>query len=54
MARRPVILLDVMDTLVVDPYYHAMPAFFGLSRKELKGHTSDIVDRIRGRPHQWG
>jgi len=24
MAQRPVILFDVMDTLVTDPYYEAM------------------------------
>lgn len=36
MARRPVILFDVMDTLVTDPYYCAMPDFFGMSRKELR------------------
>ncbi|MBC8874142.1 MAG: HAD-IA family hydrolase [Planctomycetes bacterium] len=36
MARRPVVLFDVMDTLVTDPYYRAMPAFFGMSRKELR------------------
>ena len=36
MARRPVVLFDVMDTLVTDPYYGAMPVFFGMSRKELR------------------
>lgn len=28
---RPVIVFDVMDTLVVDPFYEALPAFFGMS-----------------------
>lgn len=32
---RPVLLLDVMDTLVVEPYWDALPAFFGLTFDEL-------------------
>src|SRR5688572_1478477 len=27
----PVILFDVMDTLVVDPFHHAIPSYFGLT-----------------------
>ncbi|CAO2148737.1 unnamed protein product [Urochloa humidicola] len=37
-ARRrklPVLLFDVMDTLVRDPFYHHIPAFFKMSMKEL-------------------
>lgn len=51
MARRPVMLFDVMDTLVVDPYYHAMPAFFGLSRKELRKaiHPTSWIEFEEGR-----
>jgi HAD superfamily hydrolase (TIGR01509 family) len=30
-----VILWDVMDTLVVDPFRHAMPAFFGMTLAEM-------------------
>lgn len=30
-----VLLLDVMDTLVRDPFFEDMPSFFGLSFKEL-------------------
>ncbi|GLI66126.1 hypothetical protein VaNZ11_009856 [Volvox africanus] len=32
---RPVILLDIMDTVVYDPFFHEMPVFFGMSFKEL-------------------
>lgn len=32
---RPVLLLDVMDTLVVEPFWREMPAFFGLTLAEL-------------------
>lgn len=31
----PVLLFDIMDTLVVDPFHEAIPAFFGLSLPEL-------------------
>jgi len=31
--QRPVLLLDVMDTLVVDPFFVHMPAFFNMSFK---------------------
>ena len=35
-ATRPsVLLLDVMDTLVYDPFFVDMPAFFGMSLDEL-------------------
>src|SRR6478735_1632212 len=33
--RPPVLLLDVMGTLVRDPFFEEMPAFFGLSLREL-------------------
>jgi HAD superfamily hydrolase (TIGR01509 family) len=33
--RRPVLLFDVMSTLVYDPFYVEMPAFFGMSLKQL-------------------
>ncbi|MGZ3416977.1 MAG: HAD-IA family hydrolase [Polyangiales bacterium] len=33
--RPSVLLLDVMGTLVRDPFFEEMPAFFGLSLKEL-------------------
>lgn len=33
--RPPVLLLDVMDTLVEDPFFTRVPAFFGLPFEEL-------------------
>ncbi|GAB2287159.1 Flavin mononucleotide hydrolase 1, chloroplatic [Dionaea muscipula] len=33
--RLPVLLFDVMDTIVRDPFYEDIPAFFGMSFKEL-------------------
>lgn len=32
---RPVLLFDVMDTIVTDPFFEAMPRFFNMSFKEL-------------------
>jgi len=34
--RRPIVLFDVMDTLVHEPFFAEMPAFFGLSLEELQ------------------
>ena len=31
----PILLFDIMDTLVRDPFYEDVPAFFGMSLKEL-------------------
>ena len=31
----PILLLDVMGTLVYDPFDHEVPAFFGMTQKEL-------------------
>ncbi|KAL0288978.1 UNVERIFIED_CONTAM: Flavin mononucleotide hydrolase 1, chloroplatic, partial [Sesamum angustifolium] len=33
--KLPVLLFDIMDTIVRDPFYHDVPAFFGMSMKEL-------------------
>ncbi|TVU25759.1 hypothetical protein EJB05_28267 [Eragrostis curvula] len=33
--KLPVLLFDVMDTIVRDPFYHHIPAFFQMSMKEL-------------------
>ncbi|MEC7521690.1 MAG: HAD family phosphatase [Myxococcota bacterium] len=35
MTTPEVLLLDVMGTLVYDPFHRVMPAFFGMSLKEL-------------------
>lgn len=32
---RPIVLCDVMDTLVHEPFHHEMPRFFGLTQAEL-------------------
>ncbi|KAG2498380.1 hypothetical protein HYH03_003639 [Edaphochlamys debaryana] len=32
---KPVLLLDIMDTVVYDPFFNDMPAFFQMSFKEL-------------------
>lgn len=33
--KLPILLFDVLDTVVRDPFYHDIPAFFGMSMKEL-------------------
>ncbi|KAI3439382.1 uncharacterized protein J3R85_004799, partial [Psidium guajava] len=33
--RRPILLFDIMDTIVRDPFYQDVPAFFGMPLKEL-------------------
>ncbi|XP_010930152.1 flavin mononucleotide hydrolase 1, chloroplatic isoform X2 [Elaeis guineensis] len=33
--KLPVLLFDIMDTIVRDPFYHDIPAFFQMSMKEL-------------------
>lgn len=33
--KLPVLLFDIMDTIVRDPFYQDVPAFFGMSLKEL-------------------
>eukprot|EP00276_Gloeochaete_wittrockiana_P013575 CAMPEP_0184332288 /NCGR_PEP_ID=MMETSP1089-20130417/1480_1 /TAXON_ID=38269 ORGANISM="Gloeochaete wittrockiana, Strain SAG46.84" /NCGR_SAMPLE_ID=MMETSP1089 /ASSEMBLY_ACC=CAM_ASM_000445 /LENGTH=233 /DNA_ID=CAMNT_0026655581 /DNA_START=221 /DNA_END=922 /DNA_ORIENTATION=+ len=37
-AENPILLLDVMDTLVHDPFFHEMPKFFNMSLQELLEH----------------
>lgn len=37
-GHAPALLLDVMGTLVRDPFFEDMPAFFGLTLKELIAH----------------
>jgi hypothetical protein len=34
-TQQPVLLLDVMDTIVTDPFFEHMPRFFGMTFKEL-------------------
>ncbi|PPR87197.1 hypothetical protein GOBAR_AA33495 [Gossypium barbadense] len=33
--KLPILLFDIMDTIVRDPFYHDVPAFFAMSLKEL-------------------
>ncbi|KAK4353593.1 hypothetical protein RND71_025787 [Anisodus tanguticus] len=33
--KLPILLFDVMDTIVLDPFYHNVPAFFRMPMKEL-------------------
>lgn len=33
--RQPVILVDIMDTVVTDPFFEHMPRFFGMTFKDL-------------------
>lgn len=35
MTRRPVILIDIMDTLVTEPFFTEMPSFFGMTFEQL-------------------
>ena len=35
MKDRPILLFDVMDTLVHEPFYCEVPAFFGMTLEEL-------------------
>lgn len=34
-TSKPVLLLDIMDTIVTDPFFEHMPRFFNMSFKEL-------------------
>lgn len=49
--RRPVLLCDVMETLVHEPFYREMPAHFGLSLEQLIAakHPSAWVEFELGR-----
>ncbi|KAK8937752.1 hypothetical protein KSP40_PGU012427 [Platanthera guangdongensis] len=46
----PVFLFDVMDTIVRDPFYHDIPAFFKMSMKELldEKHPTAWVEFEKG------
>ncbi len=34
-SERPIIILDVMDTIVKDPFFEEMPRFFNMPFKQL-------------------
>lgn len=45
MAERPILLLDVMSTLVTEPWFEQVPAFFGMDLEalyEVKDQTAWI------------
>ena len=46
----PVLLLDVMDTLIQDPFFEHMPRYFGLTFKELMAskHPTAWVEFEKG------
>ncbi|KAL8253331.1 hypothetical protein R6Q59_037024 [Mikania micrantha] len=48
--KLPVLLFDIMDTIVRDPFYHDIPAFFGMSMKELLEckHPTAWIDFEKG------
>ena len=50
MAEQPVVFFDVMDTLVHNPFYQEIPAFFGISLDELLSvkHPTSWVEFERG------
>ena len=51
MPKRPIILIDVMETLVTEPFFTTMPAFFGMSFDELLAtkHPTSWVEFEKGR-----
>ncbi|KAG5607910.1 hypothetical protein H5410_029402 [Solanum commersonii] len=48
--KLPVLLFDVMDTIVRDPFYHDVPAFFRMSMKELleSKHPTSWIEFEKG------
>jgi HAD superfamily hydrolase (TIGR01509 family) len=50
MAAAPLIFFDVLDTLVQNPFYREIPAFFGLTLSELQSckHPTSWLEFERG------
>jgi HAD superfamily hydrolase (TIGR01509 family) len=46
-----IILFDVMETLVTEPYYRAMPSFFGMTPEQLREakHPTSWIEFEEGR-----
>src|SRR5262245_33657657 len=46
MSRAPILLFDVMETLVHEPFYREIPGFFGLSLAEFQAlkHPTSWVE----------
>ena len=50
MAARPIVLCDVMETLVHEPYFEELPAFFGMTLEDLAAaqHPTSWVEFEEG------
>jgi len=50
MSAAPLIFFDVLDTLVTNPFYREIPAFFGLTLSELRSsrHPTSWLEFERG------
>ena len=48
--KTPVLLFDVMETLVEEPFFTVVPAFFGMSRQELLAakHPTSWIEFEKG------
>ena len=51
MTRRPIILFDVMETLVTEPFFTAMPKYFGMGLDQLlaEKHPTSWIEFEKGR-----
>lgn len=51
MPKRPIILFDVMETLVTEPFFTTIPGFFGMSLGELleTKHPTSWIEFEKGR-----
>ena len=51
MKRRRIILFDVMETLVTEPFFTAMPQFFGMTLEQLlaEKHPTSWIEFEKGR-----
>ena len=51
MSKQPIILFDVMETLVTEPFFTAVPAFFGMTLDELLAakHPTSWIEFEKGR-----
>lgn len=50
MSKRPIILFDVMETLVTEPFFTTMPGFFDMSLDELLAskHPTSWIEFEKG------
>ncbi|KAF2309630.1 hypothetical protein GH714_004378 [Hevea brasiliensis] len=54
--KLPILLFDIMDTIVRDPFYHDVPPFFGMSFEELIEikHPTAWIEFEKGMIDEWG